>query len=84
MIGEIDCREGMLVAVERDKYDSVSTAMKATIALFLQVIVPLVRKRKFRAFVHPIVPVLNETRHLVTEFNSILKSAVDNIKGINY
>lgn len=48
MIGEIDCREGMLVAVDRDKYDNVTTAMKATVALFLQVVVPLIRRRQFR------------------------------------
>lgn len=35
LIGEIDCREGFLVALERDYYDSIEDAMNTTIKAFL-------------------------------------------------
>ncbi len=35
LIGEIDCREGFLVALERDYYDSIEDAMNTTIKGYL-------------------------------------------------
>ena len=35
-IGEIDCREGFLVALERDYYDSIEEAMNHTIKSFVR------------------------------------------------
>eukprot|EP00195_Chlamydomonas_chlamydogama_P001411 CAMPEP_0202918646 /NCGR_PEP_ID=MMETSP1392-20130828/73955_1 /ASSEMBLY_ACC=CAM_ASM_000868 /TAXON_ID=225041 /ORGANISM="Chlamydomonas chlamydogama, Strain SAG 11-48b" /LENGTH=94 /DNA_ID=CAMNT_0049611769 /DNA_START=44 /DNA_END=328 /DNA_ORIENTATION=+ len=36
----------------------------------------MVQKFDFELFVHPIAPVLNETRHVVRQFSSLLKSKV--------
>lgn len=74
--GEIDCREGILVAVEKDRYPDVDTGMRATIAIFMRALKRLVAARKFVAYVHPVVPVLDETRHLVTRYNAHFKAAV--------
>jgi hypothetical protein len=35
LIGEIDCREGFLIALERDYYDGIEEAMLTTIKGFL-------------------------------------------------
>merc|ERR1712166_506448 len=46
IFGEIDCREGLLLAVEKSK--------------------------KLEIFVHPVNSVINETRHIVKQFNATL------------
>jgi len=76
MFGEIDCREGILVAVEKDRYDTVEEGMTATMEHFIRVAKDLVHSRGFRAFVHPIVPVLDQTRHLVKAYNALLRTRV--------
>ena len=40
------------------------------------VLLKLVQQRRFEMFVHPIAPVLNETRHVVAPFNHKLKQQV--------
>lgn len=40
------------------------------------VLLKLVQQRGFEMFVHPIAPVLNETRHVVAPFNHKLKQQV--------
>lgn len=51
-IGEIDCREGMLVAVDRDRYTDLPEAMATTIGLFLkEVLIPLMKRKKFKVSV---------------------------------
>lgn len=40
------------------------------------VLLKLVQQRGFEMFVHPIPPVLNETRHVVAPFNHKLKQQV--------
>ena len=47
MIGEIDCREGLLVAVERDRYASLVEGMERTIDIFLAALVKIIAVKKF-------------------------------------
>ncbi|CAM9963409.1 unnamed protein product, partial [Phaeothamnion confervicola] len=77
VFGEIDCREGLLVAVERGRYDSLEQAAAETVRLFVDAALTLVRERGFVAFVHPVVPVLNETRRIVTLYNHVLRAQVE-------
>mmetsp|Transcript_38638 Transcript_38638/g.122738 ORF Transcript_38638/g.122738 Transcript_38638/m.122738 type:complete len:340 (-) Transcript_38638:48-1067(-) len=77
MFGEIDCREGLLVAVERCKYTSVEQGMRATIAIYIKALTDLVGRREMEVFVHPVPPVLKETRHIVMPFNKILRGEVE-------
>ncbi|RLO02740.1 hypothetical protein DYB28_009427 [Aphanomyces astaci] len=60
VFGEIDCREGLLVAVEKCRYEVVP---KHTISIAT-------------AFIHPIVPVLDETRHIVQLYNRLFQAKV--------
>lgn len=45
VIGEIDCREGILVAVERGVYASVLEGIRATLRVFREVVKDLIRKK---------------------------------------
>eukprot|EP01038_Epipyxis_sp_PR26KG_P007855 gene7855-10663_t len=84
IIGEIDCREGMLVAVERDYYPSVPVAMEKTIGLFINVLKQLIASKKFEILIHPVVPVLNETRSLVIAYNEIYRKKIQELKGVQW
>ena len=48
-----------------------------------EVLLDLVQRREFEIFVHPIPPVLNETRHVVMPFNQQLKQRVSLCFGAN-
>ena len=50
LIGEIDCREGLLVAVERDVYRSIEEGMDATLDIFKDVLKAVIKKRKFKVY----------------------------------
>ena len=76
MFGEIDCREGLLLAVDKLKYDSMADAMAVLVDIYAQALLELAEQRGFEIFVHPVPSVLNETRHVVRPFNQALQSKV--------
>ena len=82
--GELDCREGLLVAVEKCKYDTLEDAALETVEIYVEVLRQLVEKHKFTVFVHPVLPVLDETRSVVQLFNKILKSKVKHAQGLHW
>ena len=82
MIGEIDCREGLLLAVEKDVYPTVTAGMDRVIEIFADVVRKLIRDRRFRVLVHPVVPVLDPTRAIVAEFNERYRRKMEAIKGV--
>jgi len=84
LIGEIDCREGLLVAVERGRYATLEEGMRATVSIFKSVVANLVKKRKFKVYIHPILPVLDVTRDIVAAFNPIYKQAMTSITGVKW
>ncbi|CAN0085346.1 unnamed protein product [Hapterophycus canaliculatus] len=69
VLGEIDCREGILVAVEKLRYDTPEEGVKHTVGIFIKVAEALAKERKLKVFVHPVIPVLNETRNMVKVYN---------------
>ncbi|CAL8471421.1 g10963 [Coccomyxa elongata] len=76
MFGEIDCREGLLLAVDKLKYGDIQEAMGVLADIYVEVLTRTVRERNLHVFVHPVPPVLNETRHIVTPFNDLLRERV--------
>eukprot|EP00927_Polykrikos_kofoidii_P047124 TRINITY_DN41209_c0_g1_i1.p1 TRINITY_DN41209_c0_g1~~TRINITY_DN41209_c0_g1_i1.p1 ORF type:complete len:985 (+),score=164.35 TRINITY_DN41209_c0_g1_i1:124-2955(+) len=75
MLGEIDCREGIVGAVQKGRYADLEAALQAIINLYVEV-VQEVRKRLPRGggaiYVHPVPMVLPETRFLTVAFNQLL------------
>ena len=53
LFGEIDCREGLLLCVERGKYPDVKAGAEATVALYVQVLLKLAADRDLTIYVHP-------------------------------
>jgi hypothetical protein len=48
LIGEIDCREGLLVALERDYYENIEDAMNTTMKGFIHVLQTLQQSRQLK------------------------------------
>ena len=76
LFGEIDCREGLLLAVERCKYESLEEGISHTLNIYVDLLLSLIREQDFELFVHPIAPVLNETRPIVMAFAREMKRKV--------
>lgn len=80
MVGEIDCREGILKAVQKGRYVSIETALLELADLYMA-LVREVRRRLPRGnvdgtiFLHPVANVLPETRFLTLAFNRLLASS---------
>ena len=58
--------------------------MKEVIKIYIKVLETLVRERSFEALIHPVNPVLNETRSIVMLFNMHLEAAVRKSKELKW
>ena len=77
LFGEIDCREGILVAVSKLRYKDLDDGIAKTAQLFINAAEIIVQDRQYKAYVHPIPSVLNETRSIVKKYNARLHRLVD-------
>lgn len=84
IIGEIDCREGILLATERDMYTSIQEGINTSTSIFMDVLSSLISKKKIKPFIHPVMPVLKETRQMVMAYNEIYQSKVHATKGLKW
>ena len=73
ILGEIDCREGIIGSVEKCKYDSVQESIKFTADIYLNTLNNLKITREFNPIIHPVVPVIDITRIYVLSFNDYLR-----------
>ena len=71
--GEIDCREGIPTAVERGYYDDIDAGISATVKIFKNVVYKIIKEKQLNVLIHPISPVLKETRQLVKKYTNIYK-----------
>jgi hypothetical protein len=79
---EIDCREGILMAVEKDRYETIEHGIKVNVDIYLNELLSVKKRRKItHLYVHPIPPVLDVTRNMVLKFNTILKKQVNKTNG---
>ena len=79
---EIDCREGILMAVEKDRYEDVDAGIRRSVDIYIRALLNLVRTRGFNVYVHPVPPVLDPTRSMVMRFNVFLQEEVKKTEGI--
>jgi hypothetical protein len=77
MFGEIDCREGIVVAVEKGRYQTIEEGVAVCVGIFRDAILAVVERYKFQVYIHPIVPVLTSTRPMVKAYNATLRAMVD-------
>ena len=83
IFGEIDCREGLLIAVERKRYPSLEAGVAHTVKIYVGVLKGLAASKRLQVLVHPVPPVLNETRHIVNLFNRELAAAVKRERSLH-
>lgn len=82
--GEIDCRLGILTAVEKCKYADMQEGITVTINHYLKALTKLAKKKNLKVYIQPVVPVLDVTRHIVTQFNGILQKKLRKHKTIQH
>ena len=83
-IGEIDCREGLLRAVDNCKYDTIGEAIEAAVEIYIAFLTEQQKERGFVVFVHPILPILRETRSMVINFNEKLRAGVEKCSNLHW
>jgi len=82
VFGEIDCRESFLVSVEKCRYDNIVEAATVAIDIYITALLNLKKTKNLTIFVHPVNPVLNETRMIVRLFNEILEKKIKATKEL--
>ncbi|GJP52740.1 hypothetical protein CLOM_g11825 [Closterium sp. NIES-68] len=73
LFGEIDCREGILVSVDRNKYNDVEEGVEVTVDIYLAALLSLIAARGFEIFVHPVPSIIPDTRPLARIYNATLR-----------
>jgi hypothetical protein len=76
LVGEIDCREGILAGVARGRYGSIAEGAAHTASIYIDALRGLISRRGFTVYVHPVPPVLDVTRRVVLAYNAALRDAV--------
>jgi len=88
LFGDVDCRgAGMLRAVAKCKYSTIEDAMHYAADVYFKTLTDLVNEFGFSIFVHPIPPGLKAIRHLVKQYNVILKQKIQSyvhLKWLNF
>jgi hypothetical protein len=81
--GEIDCREGLVAAVDKGRHPDLDAAVAAAVDLYLAAVQAAARRRRLRwALVHAVPPVRAETRATVRRFNAALGGAARACGGV--
>ncbi|GMH85357.1 hypothetical protein TL16_g10204 [Triparma laevis f. inornata] len=81
IFGEIDCREGLILATEKDRYATHEEGMKTCIDIWMKEAGKVIEEKEFNAWIHPVIPVLEETREIVINYNRIFKGKVEEEGG---
>ena len=77
LMGEIDCREGIEMAVKDCLYDNVDDSIDVLIDIYVKVLLDVKKRKKSKVFVHPVPCVLKESTTEVThQFNRMLQKRV--------
>ncbi|KAJ4457598.1 hypothetical protein PAPYR_6836 [Paratrimastix pyriformis] len=70
VLGEIDCREGLLSAVQKGRYPTLQHAIRTLVDLHLHIMGAVCQRRYLtRGYVMPVPPVLDPTRWVCTQYN---------------
>lgn len=76
VVGEIDCREAILSAVEKGGYRSVEEGVSETLRHYIPALVALVRELGLRVMVHPAPPVQAQQLAVIKAFNETLRDRI--------
>ncbi|CAL1154169.1 unnamed protein product [Cladocopium goreaui] len=75
LLGEIDCRDGILRSVQKGKHDSFDDALRTVVNVYLDLLVQVRKKLPSnKLFVHPVPIALPETRFLTMAMNTLLET----------
>eukprot|EP00775_Hariotina_reticulata_P004975 gene4975-5217_t len=84
MLGELDCREGMLTALQKLKYDSLKQAVGATAGVFSSLALELVTQHRLKVMVHPVPPVLMENHDVLQQFELAVRKQILELQAASH
>lgn len=82
VFGEIDCREGILVAVERLRYRNLAEGIDVAQNHYLNMLKRLQKRRQFQIFVHPVPLVMDITRPTCLQWNERMEAKLRAVPSI--
>jgi tetratricopeptide (TPR) repeat protein len=82
VLGEVDCREGVLVALQKGRYQqSLEEAFKVLVDIYIDMMQQIAAKYRIaKLYIQPAPPVLNETRPIISIFNRHLAARLIELK----
>lgn len=84
ILGEIDCREGILMAVEKMRYENIEAAIEKLVIKYWKILAKIEKEFPLgNIFIHPAPPVLNETRFMIKLFNQEMTKRAKQFKQAN-
>ncbi|XP_078324238.1 uncharacterized protein LOC111123999 isoform X2 [Crassostrea virginica] len=82
--GEIDCREALLLSVEKAKYDSLEEAIDCVVEIYISLLIRLKELHHWDIYIHPVLPVLDLTRSVVMQFNQRMMNRVQSETSLKW
>ena len=82
-VGEIDCREAILSAIDKGGYRSMEEGVAETLRCYIPALQRLARDMGLRVMVHPAPPVQDGQRELIRIFNATLKERIATLGNPN-
>lgn len=82
VLGEVDCREGVLMALQKGRYQqSLDEAFKVLVDIYIDIMQQIAAKYRIaKLYIQPAPPVLNETRPIISIFNRHLAARLIDLK----
>lgn len=82
VLGEVDCREGVLMALQQGRYhQSLDEAFTALVDIYIDILQQTAAKYRIaKLYIQPAPPVLNETRSIIAIFNRQLAAKLIELK----
>lgn len=76
--GEIDCREGLIMSVQKCVYKDIEEGVQVVVDIYINVLLEVHKQKGYNIYVHPAPPVIDVTREIVRTFNATLKEKLKN------
>jgi hypothetical protein len=84
MFGEIDCREGLIISLQKCRYESYEQGIEVAMRFYIDTLLELKEKYDYTIYLHPAPPVIDVTREIVILFNKMLKEVASRTPGLTY
>lgn len=77
LMGEIDCRLGLQQSVDKYKYNTLHDAITYNIDIYANILKSIIKRKSMKlCLIHPVPPVLDISRNIVKQYNTVLQQSI--------